>query len=310
MLEKMKTKRSTDLNLPEIISAIEQGLVESALAKNDSEIIREQKWYQVITPTFKHPQFNGVLFSCLDDHEADEKIKSTIQKYVSLSLPFRWEVGPNSMPTDLGQRLISAGMTLESEAIGMAAEPSKIRIKPNPEITVERIDISEADVWAKTSLIGWSLPSENLAALLEDVCRNLKDPEQRSHYFLARQGREPVGAAVLRLIRNVGYLHGSSVLPEYRKTGIYKELVRSRIQYLTKNKFPVATIHCLKDSSAPICKSLGFEAICNFQIYHLDNEKPLAKTENLNEYQANPTAPPPQNKLVLDDILRWESSPM
>ena len=91
--------------------------------------------------------------------------------------------------------------------------------------------------------------------------------QKRTHYFLAKYQGTPAGVAALRLTKGIGHLQGSAVIPKFRKMGIYQALVGHRLKLLSQLKIPYATAECLKDSSAPLCKDLGFETVCRFQIY-------------------------------------------
>lgn len=296
------------MELSEIIHSIEQGSIEVAPRRQDSQIIQDKNWYQIITPSVRHFRFNRVFFSNIDHpSEINQKIKKTVEEFHRYNLPFRWEVGPNCQSSDLGHELISAGFQFTSEAIGMVAKPSQIHLETNPEISVEIVkNEAQVEKWVKTFLSGWALPSDIYEAEKDIVSRNIRAHTENSFYFLAYFQGKPAGAAEVHLFHQVGYFQSGCVTEEFRGRGVYKALMKSRIDFLRKSNLPIAVIQGIKDSTAPICRKLGFEAICTMQIY--DMHLPQNPIRTGKQYELHPHGPPNQNKLVLDDILRWESS--
>jgi predicted acetyltransferase len=60
---------------------------------------------------------------------------------------------------------------------------------------------------------------------------------------------------------------GAAVDPEVRRQGIYHTLLAHRLREIKRRELP-AVIHCLENTSAPICLKLGFEKVC--EIYSFE----------------------------------------
>src|SRR6185503_9099258 len=73
-------------------------------------VIERPGWMQIITPSIKTGGLNEVMFSALDERDADAVIDAAIAEYRALGVKFRWSVGPGSAPADLGERLERRGM--------------------------------------------------------------------------------------------------------------------------------------------------------------------------------------------------------
>jgi len=73
-------------------------------------VIERPGWLQIITPSVKTGGLNEVLFSALDEREADTIIDAAVAEYRALGVKFRWSVGPGSAPADLGARLERRGL--------------------------------------------------------------------------------------------------------------------------------------------------------------------------------------------------------
>ena len=72
---------------------------------SDLRAIERPGWMQIITPSITTGALNEVLFSALDERDADAIIDAAIAEYRERGLKFRWSVGPGSAPADLGERL-------------------------------------------------------------------------------------------------------------------------------------------------------------------------------------------------------------
>ena len=62
-------------------------------------------------------------------------------------------------------------------------------------------------------------------------------------------------------------LAGSAVLEEHRGRGIYRSLVRRRLEDVRRDGIEAAVIQAVRSTSAPICRSLGFEEVSSQELY-------------------------------------------
>ena len=158
-----RSKRATR-GSPGLEAAIKPGTVARMLADlSDAEVLHEALvrprdahvaypgireihrpgWSQRITPAFARGGFNSVDLAVLADADADAVIDATIAEYDALGIRFRWTVGPDSRPHDLGERLLRRGLRRHEVAV-MAAPLAAITIRgtqPLAGLTVERVDL-------------------------------------------------------------------------------------------------------------------------------------------------------------------------
>jgi predicted acetyltransferase len=57
------------------------------------------------------------------------------------------------------------------------------------------------------------------------------------------------------------------VLPAFRRRGLYRALVASRLGYAAERGIPFVTSHARASTSAPLLERLGFETVCEFQLF-------------------------------------------
>src|SRR5689334_19770709 len=109
----------------------------------DLRVIERPGWMQIVTPSVTTGALNEVLFSALDERDADAVIDAAIAEYRALGLKFRWSVGPGSAPADLGERLERRGLT-PSWGRGMARStvPAAGDLASDPAIDVLEVDAS------------------------------------------------------------------------------------------------------------------------------------------------------------------------
>ncbi|MCB0410997.1 MAG: GNAT family N-acetyltransferase [Bdellovibrionales bacterium] len=68
-------------------------------------------------------------------------------------------------------------------------------------------------------------------------------------------------------VDDVGYFYGGSTRPELRGKGAYRGLVAHRLKLLKNQNIEKAFILARKDTSAPICRNLGFKVACEVMSY-------------------------------------------
>jgi predicted GNAT family acetyltransferase len=90
--------------------------------------------------------------------------------------------------------------------------------------------------------------------------------------FLAYHGPTPVARATLTVIGPLGRLRGAGVLPDYRRKGVYSNLVATRCRLALEQGAEIAVAHGRVDTSGPILKARGFERAGDYVYYQLEPE--------------------------------------
>ena len=229
----------------------------------DSVVVEREGWWQLTTPSFRNGGFNEVALSVLREDEVDAVIDETLAHYARLGLSFRWTVGPESAPADLGARLAARG--LEAQRIcGMAAELSSLVLAaPHPSVRVELVDLASEPVFTRVMAEGWQGDEGPLSIYHRLV---LSTSGSRTRLFLATVDGEPAGTASYVALDEVAFLMGAVVLPRLRGRGVYRALVRARLDDAATHGIPLAMSHAGAMSS-PILARLGFVTECAFDMY-------------------------------------------
>jgi GNAT superfamily N-acetyltransferase len=96
----------------------------------------------------------------------------------------------------------------------------------------------------------------------------LAAPGSRTRLFLATVDGEPAGTASYVALAEVAFLMGAVVLPRFRGRGVYRALVRARLDDAALRGIAHAASHAGAMSS-PILARLGFVTACEFDMFML-----------------------------------------
>jgi GNAT superfamily N-acetyltransferase len=241
-------------------------LIEDAISiqvqkNNQNVVIIEENWIQVTTPNVLAPHLNGILKCSLDYFEAEERIVKAIEHYKSLGLPFQFKISPSSLPKNLDTILLKYNMNRSETLFGLYADPILLNIPCNPDVEIKLLDLSTLEDWLKVQATAWGVPTRGIDYLRKQNIEALETNTKKGLSFIAYLNGNPVGSAGVRIFKNYAFLAGAAVNPDSRKKGIYRSLLAHRLEIIKKENLP-AIIHCLENTSAPICLKLGFEKIC------------------------------------------------
>lgn len=249
---------------------------EAAVLAPDTQVIARPGWLQLITPSLPQGGLNEVALSVLSEADAERVIDETLAEYARLGLRFRWLVGPDSRPLDLGQRLLRRGLHHEA-SLGMARETT-VEVGPDPAevsvdsreaaaaLTIEVVDEASVDLFSDVMAEGWSSPPQyalNRALLAPRAA----DGGARFVHFLGRYRGAAAAAASLCVYPRSAYLMGAVVLPAAQHRGLYRALVHARLRHAAARGIALCTSQSRKATSAPILAHLGFRAVCDVDFY-------------------------------------------
>ena len=226
-------------------------------------VIERPGWLQIITPQIKTGGLNEVIFSALDERDADATIDATIAEYRDLGLLFRWSVGPGSAPADLGERLSRRGL-VASFGRGMARSTAGDERRDDAAVRVTLVDAATVDEFTRVMASGWKLDHGPLAAIHASA---LTESPGRQPMFLAWLDDVPAASASYVALARSAYLVGAVVLESARGRGLYRALVHARLSHAGARGIELATCHARETSSAPMLEHMGFETVCRFPMY-------------------------------------------
>lgn len=251
----------------EKLSLVEKA-VWAQVRKNDhNEVQIEENWVQVTTPSAPVAHLNGVFKCSLSVQEASERISETIEHYKNLKLPFRFKISPSSRPENISSILLQHNLEKKETLYGLYADPNNLTFPKNPEVEIKLLNLSTLEDWLIVQTSAWGVPAQGIEYLRKQMENTLKVNVQDNLDFIAYYNQKPVASAALRIYDGFALLVGGAVTPAERKKGIYRSLLSYRLDIIKNLNLP-AIIHCLENTSAPICLKLGFEKIC--EIYSFE----------------------------------------
>ncbi len=248
-----------------MIRRLELALYESGPPPSEGTVVCQDGWLMFTEPAAPTYYRNGVVRSVLRENEVEERIAETISHFRRVGTSFRWVITPSSRPRNLPRRLRACGFEHLETLVGMVADPADFAAPSRSEIHIEPVRSATLPDWLEVARDAWGMPPP----ALERFSRTMKldlDGTRVTH-MIARADGKPVGVASFALVDDYAHFSGGAVVPEHRGNGVYTELVRARMEWLRRLDIRVVTSHNLSTTSAPICERLGFEAVCEFEVY-------------------------------------------
>lgn len=184
--------------------------------------------------------------------EFSESARSNGARHVELT------VGPDRGDDTNRDRdaLLRAGGRVVSEIDVLGVQPTRAfldTITPPQGVTVEPVvDRAGTELFLRTSNEAWDYDPPDVA----DVDRAFDDLRPGS--FIAHLDGVAAGTGGYSLVGGAARFWGASVLTPFRHKGVYRALVRTRVDDAERRGARVALVHALPTSS-PILRSLGFE---------------------------------------------------
>ena len=128
-------------------------------------------------------------------------------------------------------------------------EASTVLIRPTSsqssvlatEIEVRRVEMDEADLWARVGADGWASESPDLAEFFLEIGRVMARA-RGVHCFLAEADGQPIAAAALNLSNGVALLAGASTIPAARRRGAQAALLEARLRFAADRGVELAMV--------------------------------------------------------------------
>lgn len=213
----------------------------------DTQVIDTPAWAQLRTPSMPGGWRNEVAVSVVEDLDLDA-IDARFPETI-----YKWSVTEWTRPEDTGRRLAARGF--ESWAFrGMAAETPDFSVPEDVEVRIS----SDAGAIAALLAKGWGGPRERIEPEIHWALA-----QGRFHYAVATVQGDTAGVGGV-VIGDFAYLTGGVVLPAFRGRGVYRALVRARLDLA--GGLPVGT-QAREATSAPILERLGFATVFHGRIF-------------------------------------------
>jgi GNAT superfamily N-acetyltransferase len=254
------------MSLDERVYILENALFEVNEESEFTKTVVSKTWLQMITPGAVHSSANTVFRSILSSEEVEKQIDQVTKMYQTLGVPFRWLVTPLTEPKNTEAKLIEKGFSLLYEAEGLLVEVDKVIKAHADHISVREVKRDELKLYIDTFAKSWGVTAEQKAEASKFVEAAFKK-NRGFHAFVAFYENEPVGNSILIECASGAYLAAAGVVGSHRGQGIYRAMISERAKVAKQLGHKHLLIHAKKESSAPICRALGFEWVYDFKVY-------------------------------------------
>ncbi|MET8010291.1 GNAT family N-acetyltransferase [Streptomyces sp. NPDC005271] len=244
-------------------------------ARADGPGARVERAGGVVRQTGTPDDWNGVLWSALDQHTADGEIAAQIRYFGGLRRAFEWKLYAYDRPGDLAGRLRTAGFVPESAETLMVAEvkdlPTEVHL-PEGVRLCPVTDAAGVDLVAEVHQRAFGTDSTHLRNRL--LSRLTEEPETEVS-VLAMAGDRPVSAARMELPPGTRFagLWGGGTVQDWRGRGIYRALVAFRVRIAAERGYRYLQVDA-SSQSRPILRRLGFVALTTITPYVHGAEPP------------------------------------
>ncbi|MFF3330551.1 GNAT family N-acetyltransferase [Streptomyces sp. NPDC002888] len=231
-------------------------------ARPDGPGARIERTGRVVRQVASAQGWNGVLWSELDEADADAAIAEQVAYFTGLGRDFEWKLYGHDHPVDLGQRLRAAGFTPEAEEtlmIGEAAGPVLDADLPEGVRILPVTDAAGVDLVADVHEKAFGTDSARLRHQM--IARLAEDPDTVVA-VVALAGDVPVSSARMELVPGTEFagLWGGGTVEGWRGRGIYRALVAHRARAAVTRGYRYLQVDA-SDQSRPILERLGFAAL-------------------------------------------------
>ncbi|MFJ5309344.1 GNAT family N-acetyltransferase [Streptomyces sp. NPDC088350] len=231
-------------------------------ARPDGPGARVERTGGVVRQVADEHGWNVVLWSDLDETDADAAIAEQIAYFTGLGRDFEWKLYGHDLPTDLGQRLTAAGFTPEPQETLMVGEITELTLDAQLPDGIRLLPVTDraaVDLVADVHEKAFGTDSTRLRAHL---LAQLAAHPDTVVAVLALAGDEPVSAARMELVPGTRFagLWGGGTVEEWRGRGIYRALVAHRARIAADRGYRYLQVDA-SDQSRPILERLGLAAL-------------------------------------------------
>ncbi|MGW6459884.1 GNAT family N-acetyltransferase [Streptomyces sp. NPDC055078] len=257
------------MNREEVLALFDRQLRRGAQA--DSPGTRVERDGDVVRQVGADHDWNGVLWSDLDQTTADVAIRAQVRYFATLGREFEWKAYAHDRPGDLGRRLESAGFRPEPQEAVMVAP---VRDLPTDATLPEGVrlrtvtDPTGADLVADVHEQAFGTSS---ARLRQRLLARLAQNSETISLVVAMAGDLPVCAARMELNPGTDFagLWGGGTVAAWRGRGIYRALVAHRARIAAGLGYSYLQVDAT-DQSRPILQRLGFTVLSTTTPYVYD----------------------------------------
>lgn len=220
---------------------------------------------------------NGFAFAQIQGEDVDGRLDAAIDTLEGGDRRFAWIVSPETVPTDLPDRLAARGFGRAANWDGLVLEDLNVSVPQNPDVTVEELNpgnLSEiVDIWMD-AMPGLVDPEKEMARLQ----RYLEREPRESDILVGRiDGRVVTYTATRYEPNGTAYLRQGATLPNFQKRGIYTTVLAHRLARARAAGSTRVVVQAITTTSSPILQKYGFRRVCGLTAY--GRPRPNAPTQ-------------------------------
>jgi GNAT superfamily N-acetyltransferase len=208
---------------------------------------------------------------------APEALEATISDVRAIArdagyLACVWYLGPACRPTGVAKLLETRGFKPSTQALFEPAYTAMLLTQPPdlpPSLGVEARLVRDFDEYVSALRAGFTAAGatpENIADFIQAAPAYWRQPDGAAkHTHIAFADGEVAGLGFAAPGRIAMMLGGGAVLPQFRRRGVYRALVRSRWRAAVDAGKPTLAVHA-GAMSRPILERCGFQEICQIDV--------------------------------------------
>lgn len=202
-----------------------------------------------------------VMYSRLNESNADRVIQEQIDYYKGLGHNFEWKLYDHDTPADLKDRLVAHGFAApdEEEAL-LALDLENLPSELQQSFAIDIREITDPDQLGDVFGVQEQVWGEDFSDFAAEIGEILRYRPDALKMFVAYVDDVPVSSAWIDFQPGSPFsgLWGGSTLPQYRKRGIYTALLAKRAHLAKERGVRFLTIDA-SPMSRPIVEKHGFQ---------------------------------------------------
>ncbi|MET7776738.1 MULTISPECIES: GNAT family N-acetyltransferase [Streptomyces] len=231
-------------------------------ARPDSPGARVERVDKVVRQVGTERGWNGVIWSDLDESNADAAIAEQMRYFGELGREFEWKLYGHDKPEGLGKRLRAAGFVAQPEETLMIAELGDLALDAQPPEGVRLLPVTDragVDLVADVHEQAFGTDSTRMR---HQLLAQLTGDEDNVVAVVALAGDVPVSAARMEMVPGTRFagLWGGGTIDSWRRRGIYRALVAHRARVAAERGYRYVQVDATSQSR-PVLARLGFEPL-------------------------------------------------
>lgn len=228
-------------------------------ARPDGPRARVERAGGVVRQTAPAHGWNGVVWSALDETDADTAIAEQIAHFTGAGRAFEWKWYGHDLPVDLPRRLLAADFTPGPEETLMIGEIAGMRLGIEPPEGVRLVPVTDRAGVGLVADVHEKAFGADATWLRRRLLDRLAAGPDAVVAVVALAGDEPVSAARMELIPGTPFagLWGGGTVKAWRGRGVYRALVAHRARLAADHGCRYLQVDA-SGLSRPILERLGF----------------------------------------------------